>query len=120
MNPAAFTKKPLSQKEKKTLQKQQAKAKASAPAPSPSPPTPSGNAGGGGGGGGGGDKKETAKKAEAVFSSKTNGGAAGDKSSDKAATGVSLTDPSAEKKRQKQWEQTQAMSIANESFKAGK
>jgi hypothetical protein len=79
-----------------------------------------GDSGGGGGGGSGGDKKETAKKAEAVFSSKTNGGAAGDKSSDKAATGVPLTDPSAEKKRQKQWEQTKAMSIANENFKAGK
>jgi hypothetical protein len=118
LNPAAFTKKPLSQKEKKTLQKQQAKAKASAPAPSPSPPTPSGNANSGGGG----DKKEIAKKAEAVFSGKTNGGAAGDKSSDKAAaTGVPPTgDPSAEKKRQTQWEQTKAMSTANENFKAGK
>ena len=109
-------------KNKKTIKVLKAWAKASAPAPSPSPPTPSNNAGGGGGGGGGsgGDKKETAKKAEAVFSSKTNGGAAGDKSSDKAATGVPLTDPSAEKKRQKQWEQTKAMSIANENFKAGK
>lgn len=94
MSQAAFSKKPLSQKQIKTLQKQ---AKAKTGAPAPSPPTP-------------GDAK--GYEHAAAVGIKTNG--VGEKDSAKTV------DPAADKKRQTQWEQTKAMSAANENFKAGK
>ena len=83
----------------KTLQKQ-AKAK-TAGAPAPSPPTPG---------------EEKGYEHAAAIGSKTSVSSGGDeKDSAKAAA-----DPAADKKRQTQWEQTKAMSAANENFKAGK
>ena len=89
----AFSKKPLSQKQLKTLQKQQ-KAKAGAPAPSP--PTP-------------GDDKAAGSNTNGVRQNGTD-----------TPSDTKTVDPLADKKRQIQWEQTKAMSAANENFKAGK
>eukprot|EP01043_Picozoa_sp_COSAG02_P035499 COSAG02_NODE_2546_length_8564_cov_4.198346_4_plen_101_part_00 len=97
----AFTKKPLSQKQMKTLQKQQ-KAKAAAPAPSP--PTPS-------------DDTAVKKADGAAAGSNTNGVRQNGTSN---PSGTTTADPLSDKKRQMQREQTQAMSAANENFKAGK
>lgn len=100
MDASAFSKKPLSQKQKKTLQKKAANAGASAPS---SQPVSTGEQA---------DKKAVGSKANGVSVKET---APPTKPTDKAGS-----DAGDEKKRQTQWEQTKAMSAANDNFKAGK
>ena len=96
MNASAFSKKPLSQKQKKTLFKKAASANAPASI---------------------GEQDDKQKGGAAAADSKTNGVALkGSRVTDEKA-GSAVSD---EKKRQTQWEQTKAMSAANDNFKAGK
>ena len=64
-------------------------------------------------------QKQAKAKATAPAPAPAAGTAAAAKAAPDAAAGAAL-DAGAEKKRATQWEQTKAMSAANENFKAGK